>query len=106
MSAMEHAQLPNFRQQVDFGSSWLPAFEPSWIFFVYTDELDQVFEPEGGECLDAIFSDAVDPDDAVLDGDAGDGFDVTDLVDVHHAARANSAGLGAVKFHGSNSSSR
>ena len=66
--------------------------------------------PKSCECLDAIFSDAMDPDDAVLElhltgdvsqpvfvfaevlGDTGDGFDVMDLVEVHsHAARAESA---------------
>jgi hypothetical protein len=31
------------------------------------DKLDQVFETKIGEGLDAVFSDAVDPDDAILD---------------------------------------
>ena len=76
----------------------MPAFEPSRVFFVDADEFDQVFDSEVGECLDAAFFDAIDPDDAVLDlhltgdvsqpafifaevlGDTGDGLDVTDLV--------------------------
>jgi predicted deacylase len=79
------------------------------------DEFDQVLDSEARECLDAIFSDVTDPDDAVLDlhltgdvsqpvfvfaevlGDTGDRGDVMDLVDVHnHAARAESA---AVRDH-------
>jgi SOS response associated peptidase (SRAP) len=44
-----------------------PALKQSRTFFVHTDELGQVFNSEVGERLDAIFSDAVDPDDAVLD---------------------------------------
>ncbi len=88
----------------------LPAFEPSRIFFVDADELDQVFDSEVGECLDTIFPGVIDPDDAVLDlhptgdvsqpvcvfaevlGDTGDGFDVMDLVEVcGRVARAESA---------------
>ena len=103
----------------------LPALEPSRIFFVHPDELDQVFDTEVGERLDAIFSDAIDPDDAVLDlhftgdvpqpvfvlaevlGDTSNGGDVMNLVDVHgHAARAESAAVGGVQFQGSSSSSR
>ena len=91
-------------------SFWLPAFEPSRILFVYADKLDQVFDSEVGECLDAIFFDAINADDAVLNlhltgdvsqpvfvcvevpGDTGDGFDAMNLVDVHsHTARAESA---------------
>ena len=45
----------------------LPALKPSRIFFVHPDELDQVFDTEVGERLDTVFSDAIDPDDAVLD---------------------------------------
>ena len=89
------------------------------------DELDQVFDSEAGERLDAIFSDALDPDDAVLDlhfagdipqpvlvfaevlGDTSDGSDVMNFVDVHsHAARARIAEAGGVQFQGSSSSSR
>ena len=79
------------------------------FFFVDADELDQVFDSEVCECLDSKFSDAMDPDDAVLElhatrdvskpvlvfaevvGDTGDDFDVMDLVDVYSAARAESA---------------
>ena len=40
-------------------------------------------------------------------GDAGDGGDVMNLVDVHrHAARAEVAGFGDVQLQGSSSSSR
>ncbi|KRR13636.1 hypothetical protein CQ10_38720 [Bradyrhizobium valentinum] len=35
----------------------LPALEPSRIFFVHPDELDQVFDTEVGERLDPVFSD-------------------------------------------------
>ena len=80
---------------------WFPGFEPSRVFFVDADELDQVFDSEVCECLDSKFSDAMDPDDAVLElhltrdvsqpvfvfaevlGDTGDDFDVMDLVDVY-----------------------
>src|SRR5258708_26170980 len=104
------------------GLLWLPAFEPSRIFFVEADELDQVFDSEVGECLDAIFSDAIDPDDTVLDlhftgdvsqpafvfaqvlGDTGDSFHVIDLVDRHnHVARAESSPVRAATSHGRNS---
>lgn len=37
------------------------------VFLVELDELDQVFDSEVGERLDAVFSDAIDPDDAVFD---------------------------------------
>ncbi len=94
------------------GLFWLRTFEPSRILFVDADELDQVFDSEVSECLDAVVYGAIDPDDAVLDlhvtgdvsqpvfaevlGDTCDGGDVMELVDVHihvHAARAKSAGL-------------
>jgi arginyl-tRNA synthetase len=87
--------------------------------------IDQVFDTEVGERLDTVFSDAIDPDDAILDlhfvgdvpqpvfvlaeilGDTGDGGDVMNLVDVHgHAARAETAAVGGVQFQGSSSSSR
>ena len=77
------------------------------------------------ERLDAVFSDAINPDDAVLDfhfvgdvpqpalvfaevlGDTCHGGDVMDLVDVRaHAARAEIAEVGGVQFQGSSSSSR
>jgi len=76
----------------------LPPFEPGRIFVVDADELDQVFDSEVCECQDATFSDAIDPDDAILDlhladnvsqplfffaevlGDTDDGGDVMDLV--------------------------
>ncbi|MCA6120252.1 hypothetical protein J6524_36345 [Bradyrhizobium sp. WSM 1738] len=45
----------------------MPAFEPSRIFFLHTNELDQVFDSEVGERPDAIFSYAIGPDDAALD---------------------------------------
>jgi hypothetical protein len=65
------------------------------------DELDQVLDAEVGEGQDAVFSDPIDQNDAILDlhfigdvrqpvfvfaeilGDAIDGDDVMDLVDVH-----------------------
>ena len=103
----------------------LPALEPSRIFFVHPDELDEVFDTEVGERLDAIFSDAIDLDDTVLDlhftgdvpqpvfvlaevhGHTGNGGDVMNFVDVHdHAARAESAAIRGVQFQGSSSSSR
>ena len=45
----------------------MPAPEQFGVFLVEPDELDQVFDPEVGERLDAVFSDAIDPDGAVLD---------------------------------------
>ena len=79
---------------------------------------------EVGERQDAVF-DALDPDDTVFDfhlagdvpqpilvfadllGDAIDGRDVVDLVDVRgHAARTAIADAGGVQFQGNNSSSR
>jgi hypothetical protein len=71
---------------------------------VHFDELGQVLDAEVGERQDAVFSDPVDPDNAVLDfhfigdvrqpvfafaevlGDAMDGGDVMYLVDVHDQA--------------------
>lgn len=94
------------------------------IVFVHLDEFDQALNAEVGERQDAVFSDAVDPDDTVLDfhlagdvpqpilvfaellGNAGHSGDVTDLVDVRgHAARTEIADAGGVQFQGSNSSS-
>lgn len=43
-----------------------PAREQFRTFFIRADEFGQVFDSEVGERLDAIFSDAIDPDDAVL----------------------------------------
>ena len=105
-----------------FGQS---ALEPSRVFFVHPNELDQVFDTEVGERLDAIFSDAIDPDETVLDlhftgdipqpvfvlaevrGHTSDGGDVMNLVDVHdYATRAETAAVGGVQFQGNNSSSR
>ncbi|KRQ88653.1 hypothetical protein CQ10_38055 [Bradyrhizobium valentinum] len=43
-----------------------PALEPSRIFFVHPDELDQIFDSEVGEGHDAVFAGAIDPDDADL----------------------------------------
>jgi len=34
---------------------------------VHLGELDQAFDAEVDECQDAVFSDALDPDDAILD---------------------------------------
>jgi hypothetical protein len=34
---------------------------------VHPDELDEFFDTEVGERLDAIFSDTIDPDETVLD---------------------------------------
>jgi hypothetical protein len=45
----------------------MSAAEEFGIVLVHPDELDQVFDSELGERLDAIFSDAIDADDAVLD---------------------------------------
>jgi hypothetical protein len=82
---------------------------------VHPGELDLVFDTEVGERLDAIFSDAIDLDDAVLHlhftgdlpqpvfilaevrGHTGDGGDVMNFVDVHdHATRAETAAVGRV----------
>jgi hypothetical protein len=95
------------------------------IVFVHLDEFGQALNAEVGERQDAVFSDAIDPDDTVLDfhlagdvpqpilvfaelfGNAGDSGDVMDLVDVRgHAARTKIADAGGVQFQGSNSSSR
>jgi hypothetical protein len=102
-----------------------PALKQSRTFFVHPDELDQVFDAEVRERLDAVFSDAIDPDDAVLDlhfvgdvpqpvfvfaevlRDLSNGGDVMNLVDVHgQAARAEAADAGGLQFQGSSSSSR
>ena len=71
------------------------------VFFVDLDKLDEVFNSEVGKRHDAVFSNAIDPDDAVLGihfvgdavqpvfvfaevlSDTGDGGDVMNLVDVH-----------------------
>lgn len=45
----------------------LPALEPGRNIFVHLDELDQVLDTEVAERLDLIFSDAVDPDEAIPD---------------------------------------
>ena len=101
---------------------WLP--DSTRVLFVEPDQLDEVFDSEVGERLDAVFSDAIDPDDAILDfhfvgdvrepifvfaevfRDLGDDGDVMDLVDVHgHAARAEIADAG-VQFQGRSSFSR
>jgi hypothetical protein len=73
------------------------------------DEFDESFDAEVGECENAVVSDAIDPDDAVLGihfesdvvnevdtlteafGDALDGRDVIDLVDVHAQAASADA---------------
>ena len=102
----------------------MPAFEPGRVFFVHAEEIDQVFDTEVGEGLDAILTKAVDPDEAILnlhfDGDIaqqififtkilcdlGNGGNVMDFIDVGgHAAQAEIADAG-VQLHGSNSSSR
>jgi hypothetical protein len=55
------------------------------IVFVHLDEFDQALNAEVGERQDAVFSDAVDPDDTVFDffaellGNAGNSGDVMDL---------------------------
>ena len=82
----------------------MPTFEQRGIVFVHLDELDQVLDAEVGERHDAVFSNAIDPDAAVLGvhfaGDVGqpvfvfaevlgdeiDGGDVMELVDVHGQA--------------------
>ena len=80
------------------------------------DKLNQVLDSEVGERHDAIFTDAIDPDEAVLGihfigdvaqpvlifaemlGDASDGGDVMNLVDMYdRATRAESA---ATDFRG------
>ena len=101
-----------------------PALEQPRTFFVHADEFGQIFDSQVGERLDTIFSDAIDPDDAVLDlhfvgdvpqpvlvfaevlRDLSNGGDVMNLVDVHgYAALAEIADAG-VQFQGSSSSSR
>ena len=107
------------------GLFWRPALKQLGIFSVHLNELDEAVDAEVSERLDAVFSDAIDPDDAVLDlhlvgdvpqpifvfaevlGDLGDGGDVMDLVDVRgHAVRTEIADARGVQFQGSNSSSR
>ena len=41
--------------------------EQSRVLFAEPDQLDEVFDSEVSERLDAVFSDAINPDDAVLD---------------------------------------
>lgn len=79
--------------------------EQSRVFLVELDKLDEVFNSEVGKRHDAVISDAIDPDDAVLGihfvghvpqpvfvfaevlSDTSDGGDMMNLVDVHgHAA--------------------
>ena len=36
------------------------------MVFVHLDELDQVLDAEVGERQDAVFSDAIDPDDVTM----------------------------------------
>ena len=48
-----------------FGS--IPTLEQRWIVLVHLDELDQALNSEIGERQDPVFSDAIDPDDTVLD---------------------------------------
>src|SRR6476660_1791375 len=106
-----------------FGS--IPTLEQRWIVLVHLDELDQALNSEVGERQDPVFSDAIDPDDTVLDfhfigdvpppilvffeipGDLGDRRDMMDLVDVGgHAARTEIADAGGIQFQGSSSSNR
>ncbi|SIO51629.1 hypothetical protein SAMN05443247_07002 [Bradyrhizobium erythrophlei] len=106
------------------GLFWRPALKQLRAFLVHPDEFDQVFDSEVSEGLDAMFSDAIDPDGAVFDlhfigdvsqpvfvfakilGNTVDGGNVMNLVDVHgHAARAEIAVAG-VQFQGNSSSSR
>src|SRR5262249_9692246 len=69
-SAISTTSMPNVsirrRPQLD-GLFRRPALKQSWAFFVHPDELHQVFDTDVGEGLDAIFADAIDPDDAVFD---------------------------------------
>ena len=93
--------------------------------FVDPDELHQGLDSKVGERHDAVFFDAIDPDETVLGvyfigdvsqpisllpeilGDARNGDDVMDFVDGHgQAARAGIADAGDVQFQGNNSSSR
>jgi hypothetical protein len=94
------------------------------VFFVHLDEFHQVVDPKVGKGHHAVFADAIDPHDAVLDfhfvgdvpqpvlvlaellGGVIDCGAVMDLVDVHgHAAGAEIANACAVQFQGSSSSS-
>ena len=106
------------------GLFWRPALKQLRAFLVHPDEFDQVFDSKVCEGLDAMFSDAIDPDGAVFDlhfvgdvsqpvfifaeilGNTVDGGNVMNLVDVHgHAAWAEIADAD-VQFHGKSSSSR
>jgi hypothetical protein len=49
------------------GMEWIVTLEQCGIVFVHLDEFDQAFNAEVGERQDAVFSDAIDPDDTVLD---------------------------------------
>jgi hypothetical protein len=73
-------------------TAWrIVTLEQRRIVFVHLDEFDQALNTKVGQRQDAVFPDAIDPDDTVLDfhfignvpqlilGDAGD---VMDLVDV------------------------
>jgi len=87
------------------GLFWRPALKQLRAFLIHPDEFDQVFDSKVCEGLDAMFSDAINPDGAVFDlhfvGDVSqpvfvfaeilrntvDGGNVMNLVDVHgHAA--------------------
>jgi hypothetical protein len=100
------------------------ASEQMRVLFVDPDELHQGLDPKVGERHDAVFSDTVDPEAAILGvhfagdirqpvlvlaevlSDAIDRGNAIDLVDVHgHAARAEIADVDGVQFQGSNSSS-
>lgn len=92
---------------------------------MHADEIAKVVDAVIREGLDAVFADAVDPDDAVLDlhfdgnlrqpvfvhrevlSHAADRRDVMDLVDMHgQAACSESAVVGADQFQGRSSSIR
>ena len=83
------------------GLFWRPALKQLRAFLIHPDEFDQVFDSKVCEGLDAMFSDAINPDGAVFDlhfvGDVSqpvfvfaeilrntvDGGNVMNLVDVH-----------------------
>jgi hypothetical protein len=92
--------------------------EQSGVFFVDLDKLDEIFNSEVGKRHYTVFSDAVDPDEAVVGihficdvpqpvfvfaevlTDTSDCGDVMDLVDVHgYAASTEIAELSGVQFH-------
>ena len=94
-------------------------------FRVDLDQLDEVVDPVVGEGHDAFVAEAQDPDEAVLGlhfdgdveqevdifaevfGDAVDGSDAGDLVDVHGSGREAVAARGCgCQFQGNSSSSR